>query len=323
MPTRSDIQDGDQSIPNMDTQGSRPIRKRTLTAKGLKYRQEIAEVDFKSSIRLWRRQLTNLQSLMLTTLDFEELQRERGKFEARIEDVRDAHKRILDVLENEDPGLNISNKYDHCINESQKVIDRLDDKMAELRTRDFDSRSQMSHRSRSTRSAFDHHVASRKSYSSRSKSIRSSQKSHSRSTTLLPSEKREMVAKAARLQAELEYHDVEVKGAAELQKKKDDIKKLMMLKELAVTNAEIEAVNKVEEEEFGFPSLNQRSLQDNADNRDDRLHNYLETQVKSISSNFGQDSCMSSNQKNLSSSQAPAGQTTPPINVEFKQMIQI
>ena len=132
-----------------------------------------------------------------------------------------------------------------------------------------------------------------------------------------------MVAKAARLQAELEYHDVEVKGAAELQKKKDDIKKLMMLKELAVTNAEIEAVNKVEEEEFGFPSLNQRSLQDNADNRDDRLHNYLETQVKSISSNFGQDSCMSSNQKNLSSSQAPAGQTTPPINVEFKQMIQI
>jgi hypothetical protein len=86
-----------------------------------------------------------------------------------------------------------------------------------------------------------------------------------------------MVAKAARLQAELEYHDVEVKGAAELQKKKDDIKKLMMLKELAVTNAEIEAVNKVEEEEFGFPSLNQRSLQDNADNRDDRLHDYLET----------------------------------------------
>ena len=140
MPTRSDIQDGDQSIPNMDTQGSRPIRKRTLTAKGLKYRQEIAEVDFKSSIRLWRRQLPNLQSLMLTTLDFEELQRERGKFEARIEDVRDAHKRILDVLENEDSVLNISNEYDHCINESQKVIDRLDDKMAELqetRTRDY------------------------------------------------------------------------------------------------------------------------------------------------------------------------------------------
>ncbi len=39
-----------------------------------------------------------------------------------------------------------------------------------------------------------------------------------------------------------------------------------------------------------------------------------------ISSNFGQDSCMSSNQNNLLSSQAPAGQTTPPINIEFKHI---
>jgi hypothetical protein len=68
-----------------------------------------------------------------------------------------------------------------------------------------------------------------------------------------------MFVKAARLQTELEYHDVKVKGAAELQKKKDEVKKLMMFKELAIANAEIKAVNKLEED-FELPSVSQRSL---------------------------------------------------------------
>jgi hypothetical protein len=74
--------------------------------------------------------------------------------------------------------------------------------MVELRAQDIETKSQRSHRSR-------------KSNSSRGLSVHLSRKSRSSSTSLLSYDKKEMFVKAARLQTELEYHDVEVKGAAD------------------------------------------------------------------------------------------------------------
>ena len=53
-----------------------------------------------------------------------------------------------------------------------------------------------------------------------------------------------MAAKAARLQAELKFHDVESLKTAPLKKQEDEIKKLQMVKELTSTHAEMQAVTR-------------------------------------------------------------------------------
>ena len=48
-----------------------------------------------------------------------------------------------------------------------------------------------------------------------------------------------MLAKAARLGAELKFHDLESEKVATLKRQESDIKKLQIIKELAATTAEI------------------------------------------------------------------------------------
>ena len=59
-----------------------------------------------------------------------------------------------------------------------------------------------------------------------------------------------MLAKAARLGAELKLHDIESEKVAAVKRQESDIKKLQMIKELTATTAEIEAVAKLEEEDY-------------------------------------------------------------------------
>ena len=55
-----------------------------------------------------------------------------------------------------------------------------------------------------------------------------------------------MMAKAARLNTELKFHELERERSAVLEKQKDELKRLQIMKELAATQAEIEAVVQVE-----------------------------------------------------------------------------
>ena len=55
-----------------------------------------------------------------------------------------------------------------------------------------------------------------------------------------------MMVKAARLKTELKFHEIERERSADLKKHEDELKKLQMMKEIAATQAEIEAVGQVE-----------------------------------------------------------------------------
>ena len=90
----------------------------------------------------------------------------------------------------------------------------------------------------------------------------------------------EMAAKAACLEAELRFHDVESEKVATL-KKQDDIKKLQILKELAATQAEMDAVSKVEVENHGFVSHSKQKALPKDDCSEDRLESYLQAQLDS------------------------------------------
>lgn len=62
--------------------------------------------------------------------------------------------------------------------------------------------------------------------------------------------KAEMVAKAARLAAELKFHDIQSEKGAALKRQESNTKKLQIIKELAATSGEIEVVAKIEEEDY-------------------------------------------------------------------------
>lgn len=55
-----------------------------------------------------------------------------------------------------------------------------------------------------------------------------------------------MLAKKARLETELKFHEVEMKKMADLKRREDELKHFQIAKELAATDAEIEAVAKAE-----------------------------------------------------------------------------
>ena len=91
-----------------------------------------------------------------------------------------------------------------------------------------------------------------------------------------------MTARAARLGAELRFHDIERDKVAALKRQEEDIKKLQIMRELAATNAEFEAVTKIEEEEFGVTINKTDDLGLPEDDAHSRIEEYLKSQLQSI-----------------------------------------
>ena len=85
-----------------------------------------------------------------------------------------------------------------------------------------------------------------------------------------------MLAKATRLGAELKFHDLESGKVAALKRQENDIKKLQIIKELAATTAEIEAVAKIKEEDYG------RDLPGEDEDPCGRIHEYLQSQLNAV-----------------------------------------
>ena len=84
------------------------------------------------------------------------------------------------------------------------------------------------------------------------------------------------MAKAARPGAELRFHDIKREEVAAL-KRQDDIKKLQIMRELATTNAEIEGVTKIKEEEFGVTINKTHTLGLPQDDAHSHIGEYLVT----------------------------------------------
>ena len=88
-----------------------------------------------------------------------------------------------------------------------------------------------------------------------------------------------MLAKAKRLGAELKFHDLESEKVAVLKRQENDIKKLQIIKELAATTAEIEAVAKIKEEDY------ECDLPGEDEDPYGRIHEYLQSQLNAVIDN--------------------------------------
>ena len=90
--------------------------------------------------------------------------------------------------------------------------------------------------------------------------------------------KSEMLAKKARLETELKFYDVEMKMMADLKRQEDELKHFEIVKELAATDAEIEAVAKVQSNfDTKLNVENILKLPDDGSSRE-RVKKYVESQ---------------------------------------------
>ena len=112
-----------------------------------------------------------------------------------------------------------------CLRETEEIFKSLNSRISQLQSE--------------RREQYEERESVYSKRSSRSKSSCKSGKSSHYSISSLG--KAEMLAKAARLGAELKFHDIESEKVAALKRQESDIKKLQMIKELTATTAEIEA----------------------------------------------------------------------------------
>ena len=178
-----------------------------------------------------------------------------------MEDFADAHAAIYNTLEHEDKRIEQNTRYDSFTHSNREALWSLNEEISFLKV------------------ARDNHSSI---VSSPSKHSRSSKRSKTFGASSSSLQKRaKMATRAAWLEPELKFHDVESQKTAALRKQEDEIKKLHIMKELAATQAELEAVVKIEEETFDVGLIEEGpSLKD--DCSEDLLEKYLQSQIDSI-----------------------------------------
>ena len=238
-------------------------RQKTETPKMKEYRLQLLERDFLEAQRACTKQTRIVQSLLEEKTTIPVLQQERGKLETRMEDLMNAHEENLAALESEAKRLEQREHYERLDYVNQSILRSLSHRISDLELQRDDGISvyskHSSHRKKSRRSD-----GSKVSATSSSSALR----------------KAEMVAKAARLGAELKFHDIESQKTATLKKQEDEIRKLRMIKELTATEAEL--VHKVEEEQYGVPNDIEETHLPKDSCADDQLERYLLSQMDSI-----------------------------------------
>ena len=237
-------------------------RPKVFTAKMKDYRQQLLERDFDAAQKACTRQVKRIQSVLVGEVEISDLQQERGKLEARMDDFADAHAAIYDTLECEDKRIEQNTRYDSLNHGNREALRSLNEKISVLKA------------------AKDDHSSILSSTSKHSRSSKCSKTSGASSSSL--QKRAEMAARAARLEAELKFHDVESQKTAALKKHEDEIKKLHMMKELAATQVELEAVIKIEEENYGDIGQMEEGPSLKDDCSADLLERYLQSQIDSI-----------------------------------------
>ena len=87
-----------------------------------------------------------------------------------------------------------------------------------------------------------------------------------------------MLVKVARLGIKLKFHEIEKEKTAGLKRHEDELKKLQIMKELAATQAEIEAVAKAEEHcSIDLNVVNISKLPDDG-NSQERVKKFVQSQ---------------------------------------------
>ena len=245
-----------------DTSELASERNRKQTAKGKQYQIQLLEDQRSSAQRSWRKQLNRIENCLADFTEPAKLQSERTFLESKMELLVSAHDRFVDVLEDLEAKRITQQKFDLVEQEHSDALKRLNQKISELKQEKESLLSSVT--ATSSRPSKVAHGA--KSHSSKS----------SRTSTAID-RKADTAVKVAKLKTELHFADGEATKIAEL-------KKFKLTKELAIAEAEMNAINKVEESELNSNNGKELDLPD-VINKDDLLQGYLTTQASFVTKN--------------------------------------
>ena len=97
--------------------------------------------DFETARRACNKQADTIQSLLADNSGIAELQKERGKLEARMDDLEGAHTAICDILEIEDERIEQNSRYDTINNNNREMLRLLNQNIAALQLKKDDCSS--------------------------------------------------------------------------------------------------------------------------------------------------------------------------------------
>ena len=195
-------------------------REKRPTEKGLEFQIDLERRNFRSVSSAWRKHAADFERSLLEIDNIENIKARSDILDSAMHRVNEVYARLVRLLSEEDL-RNFDHKFDEIDQTNYSLLRRASTRIKELRSDDL-----LETKSRSNRT----------SRSIRSFASKASTKASDRSRKL------EMVSEAAALKTRLRFHDQEAIRKAELEK-------LQIQKEIAITEARMEAVAKVEQEE--------------------------------------------------------------------------
>jgi len=244
----------DEDISDNDDESiTQKTRERKPTEKGREYHLQVAYKNYRTAFKRWRRQLNRAETALLDIDELQTLRTERNNLDVCFNELTIEYERINDKGDDEIDETTAL-EFDQSEEDTHRVCKALNNRIADLLIDDRSSeRSSTNRARRSNRSA-----------------------SSSTSRTRLA----DVTVKAARLKAELKFHQLESAKMIALKRQEEEMEKLRLEKELAITKAEIEALNRVKDEET--ESVLSQKIDDDTDDKDRILQNYLDDQLKNI-----------------------------------------
>ena len=227
-------------------------RVRTLTEKGLQYQIESKTVGFKSAVKTHRTTITKCRNYLENcVVDIQSLTKFLCTLEHAIDDVADSYYRMGEIDQS------LCTQFEEDFKDCKQTNLALRGELSQaLRKEEVDAASHRSrsnrsdhsnHSSRSKQSRTSHHSRSETSHHSRSETSHHNRSDASyRSRSSIASMKAEAAAKAAALKAKLQYLEEESQHKIELEEVNYKIKKLATLRDIAVEEAKLQAIDNVE-----------------------------------------------------------------------------
>ena len=242
----------------VDLEETREIRTRQQTAiKGKEFHIQLHKDQTTSAQRAWRKQLNKIEDVLVDSENASLLHSERILLETKMEILVEVHERFDEALEDNFDAKHVATqKFETWEREHTDALRRLKQGISELTQED------------------------RSLCSSRSARTSRSQRSSKASSMSTSDRKADMAAKVAKLKTELIFAEAEAERTAALKEHEEKLKRLKLQKELAVAKAEMNAVTKVEENEFG---MRLEDILPEVTEKDDLLQSYLNTQAGSVS----------------------------------------
>lgn len=136
-----------------DVSHSETSRPKVPTEKMKEYRRQLMERDFDAARRACNKQVNTINSLLTDKPGIAQLQKERGKLEACIDDLESAHIAIYDTLEVEDEQIEQNSRYDTINHKNRETLRLLNENIATLQLREDDRSSIYSGKSKRSRTS--------------------------------------------------------------------------------------------------------------------------------------------------------------------------